>query len=204
MFIIFLLLFSRSLCANLVQRDASLGRIIGRRIDSPTPYESFLGIPYAQPPIGDLRFLPPLPVSTWQDDLLALKPPPYCPQLKGDQVIGEEDCLFLNVHTPAVAQVGEKLPVMVWVHGGRFTSGSGSDPLFGPELLVQEGVVLVIINYRLGALGWLTTLTSEAPGNLGLRDIALALNWVRDNIGDYGGDSGRVTLFGNKCRQYGH
>ena len=195
---IFLLLFSSCYyCADLVQRDTSLGRIIGRRIEAATPFESFLGLPYALPPLADLRFSPPLPASTWQGDLTALVQPPSCPQLDGDKVVGEENCLFLNIFTPAEA--GEKLPVMVWVHGGRFTSGSGSDPLYGPELLVREGVVLVSINYRLGALGWLTTLSADAPGNLGLRDIALALTWVRDNIGDFGGDCERVTVFGTSA-----
>ena len=197
MLIIFLLLFSSCNCVDLIQRDTSLGRIIGKRINAAAPYESFLGVPYALPPVADLRFLPPTPASSWQGDLTALAPPPSCPQLDGDKVIGDENCLFLNIYTPAVAE--EKLPVMIWIHGGRFTSGSGSDPLFGPELLVKEGVVLVSINYRLGALGWLTTLSSDAPGNLGLRDIALAFTWVRNNIGDYGGDSERVTVFGTSA-----
>ena len=197
MLIIFLLLFSICHCGDHVQRDTSLGRIIGRRNDAEVPYESFLGVPYALPPVADLRFLPPSPASSWQGDLIALAPPPSCPQLAGDKVVGNENCLFLNIYTPAEA--GEKLPVMVWIHGGRFTSGNGSDPLYGPELLVKEGVILVSINYRLGALGWLTTLSSDAPGNLGLRDIALALTWVRDNIADYGGDSERVTVFGTSA-----
>ena len=197
MLIIFLLLFSSCNCVDPVQRDTSLGRIIGRRINAAAPYESFLGVPYALPPVADLRFLPPAPASSWQGHLTATAPPPSCPQMDGDKVIGEENCLFLNIYTPAEAD--GKLPVMVWIHGGRFTSGSGSDPLYGPELFVKEGVVLVSINYRLGALGWLTTLSSDAPGNLGLRDIALALTWVKENIGDYGGDSERVTVFGTSA-----
>ena len=197
MIIIFLLIFSTCHCGDHVWRETSLGRIIGWKVDAVTPYESFLGVPYALPPVAGLRFLPPLPGLSWQGDLPALVSPPSCPQLNEDQLVGAEDCLFLNIYTPA--EEGEKLPVMVWIHGGRFTSGSGSDPLYGPELLVNEGVVVVSINYRLGALGWLTTLSSDAPGNLGLRDMALALTWVRDNIGDYGGDGERVTVFGTSA-----
>ena len=201
MCLLLLLLFAASLSGEeLVVRRTRLGAITGQvSMVGEVPLESYLGVPYAAPPLGALRFLPPFPAPAWPGGALAaLLAAPACPQLawRGGGVVGEEDCLALNIFTPTGA---EGLAVMVWVHGGAFIKGSSSDGHYGPELLVAEGVLLVTINYRLGALGWLTTLEQEAPGNLGLRDMALALAWVRDNIGEFGGDPGRVTVFGQSA-----
>ena len=199
--LLLLLLIAASLRGEgveLVVRRTRLGTITGlETVVGEITLESYLGVPYAAPPLGALRFLPPAPAPDWPGGALhALQPAPACPQLGGGGVVGAEDCLALNIFTPAGA---EGLAVMVWVHGGAFIKGSSSDGQYGPELLVTEGVLLVTLNYRLGALGWLTTLEAEAPGNLGLRDVALALAWVRDNIAGFGGDPGRVTVFGQSA-----
>ena len=164
---LFLLLFSCFVSSPLVEaveRQTALGTIVGQTVESPwVHYEAFYGVPYAQPPVDQLRFLPPVPAAEWEGGTLkALDPPPMCPQLDGDQVVGEEDCLQLSIFTPATGD--EKLAVMVFIHGGAFLHGSSSSPNYGPDLLISKGVVLVTVNYRLGALGWLTNLTPQAPG----------------------------------------
>ena len=161
---LFLLLFlGSSVLAENIERQTSLGKIVGHAIDGPVPYQAFLGVPYAQPPLNQLRFLPPLPADHWEGQQLeALDAPPACPQLDGEHVVGDEDCLQLSIFTPATG--GEKLAVMVFIHGGAFVHGASSSPHYGPDLLISRGVVLVTVNYRLGALGWLTNLTPDAPG----------------------------------------
>lgn len=109
---------------------------------------------------------------------------------------GDENCLFLNVYTPDPKKVH---PVMVWVHGGSFTSGSGDAWWFGPSLLVNEDVVVVTFNYRLGILGFLSSGDGVIQGNYGLKDMTMALKWVRDNIADFGGDPNEVTIFGESA-----
>ncbi|XP_043235654.1 juvenile hormone esterase-like [Amphibalanus amphitrite] len=115
--------------------------------------------------------------------------------------LGQEDCLFLNVYSPRLPESKEEkgLPVMVWVHGGGFISGSGDDDIFGVDYLLDEDVVVVTFNYRLGVFGFITTEDGFATGNLGLRDQALALQWVRDNIAAFGGDPELVTIFGESA-----
>lgn len=166
----------------------------------PSGNQAFFNLPYAIPPLGTLRFQPPLPAPPLASTLDATSRHVRCPQPKGGAVEGEEDCLVLNLYTPyRPAPPGSPLPVMVYVHGGSFTSGSGAEDSVGPWLLVESGVILIAVNYRLGVLGGLTTGTMEAPGNLGLRDILLALTWVRENVADFGGDPGRITLFGESA-----
>ena len=134
-----------------------------------TSLQEYLGLPYASPPLGPLRFLPPSPASPWSGgETSGLARKPSCPQLQEGGVTGREDCLYLNIATPN-RESGELLPVMVFIHGGAFVSKAPGDSLYGAKLMVEQGVLLVTLNYRLGALGWLTTLTSQAPGNLGLR-----------------------------------
>lgn len=169
--------------------------------------KSFLGLRYANPPIGNQRFLPPVPAASWQDTFDATCHPnrPMQPQTVGtlgQTVPGElnEDCLFLNIATPSTE--GDKRPVMVWIHGGGFGAG-GANEYDGRVLARQGNVVVVTINYRLGPFGFLdlSGLGDEfiGSGSNGFRDQVLALEWIRDNIADYGGDPGNVTVFGESA-----
>ena len=171
---------------------------------------SYRGIPYAAPPVGDLRWQPPVAPEPWTEPLLATKKPAICPQttFAGLPVPGfnpSEDCLYLNVDTPAL---GSNLPVMVWIHGGGFTIGEGLQTdggTSGDRIAREAGTVVVSMNYRLGQLGFLahSALTKESPdeasGNYGLMDQAAALAWVQDNIASFGGDPDNVTIFGESA-----
>ncbi|MBE1488599.1 carboxylesterase/lipase family protein [Plantactinospora soyae] len=166
-------------------------------------HRSFQGIPYAAPPVGELRWQPPRPAARWTGIRDAGRPGPACAQLRGlpmDQPSESEDCLYLNVTTPA-ARPGRQLPVMVWLHGGHFLFGQG-DVYGGRSLATRGDVVVVTVNYRLGPLGFLAHPALDAgpgrptSGNVGLEDQQAALRWVRDNAAAFGGDSGNVTLFG--------
>ncbi|MDI6875046.1 carboxylesterase/lipase family protein [Candidatus Solincola sp.] len=171
---------------------------------------SFLGIPYAAPPVGELRWKEPQPVEPWVEVRPCLDYGPSCPQPRSDWTgqldVGEtsEDCLYLNVWTPARTQQ-DRLPVMVWIHGGAFQTGSGSLPIYDGTGLASRGVVVVTINYRLGPLGFLAhpLLSEESPhgvsGNYGLLDQVAALEWVQRNIAAFGGDPGKVTVFGESA-----
>jgi carboxylesterase type B len=165
---------------------------------------AFLGIPFAAPPVGALRWRPPAAVQGWSGVRDALAFGPDFPQpadahfRSGPQ---DEDCLYLNVWTPSV-DGGVKLPVLVWLFGGGFSTGSGSDDRTDGARLASEGAVVVTINYRCGLFGFLAhpALSAEAQqgvsGNYGLLDQLAALRWVRDNISEFGGDPSRVTAFG--------
>lgn len=174
--------------------------------------ESFKGIPYAAPPVGDLRWRAPRPVASWKGIRDASKYAPACIQKAPgglDVVAGEglkesEDCLYLNVWTPA-KDSGAKLPVMVWIHGGGYNFGSASEPLYDGAHLASKGVVVVSIAYRLNVFGFLAlpALSREAPyhssGNYGILDQIAALKWVRANIAAFGGDPGNVTIWGQSA-----
>ncbi|XP_030024687.2 venom carboxylesterase-6 [Manduca sexta] len=187
------------------QIGALRGRKLVTRTNNQTPYYSFKGIRYAQPPRGSLRFRPPVPLESWSGVRDALEEGAVCPHrfMLFDTYKGDEDCLFLNVYTPALPDklsgYNPKLVVMVWIHGGAFAVGSGNAFLYGPDHLVSAGVVLVTLNYRLGALGFLSLENDEVPGNMGLKDQVMALKWVRDNIEAFGGDPNRVTIFGESA-----
>lgn len=162
----------------------------------------YKGIPYAAPPVGDLRWKPPQPVAPWEGVRECTQWGNRCAQLG---TFGEgnpsEDCLYLNVITPAKT-TADKLPVMVFFHGGGLTIGSGNGPLYNHHALPQHGVVLVTVNHRLGAIGFLAhpALSAEsehnASGNYGILDLVAALQWVHDNIAAFGGDPDNVTIFG--------
>ncbi len=170
--------------------------------------ERYLGIRYAKAPVGELRFRAPQPVERWDGvyDATALGPSaPQPPPLPGSFMVeGElrtdEDCLFLNVYTRKAD--GGRRPVMVWIHGGAYIIGSG-DMYDGRSLVRHGDVVVVTLNYRLGALGWLALDHLDASlagsGNNGIRDQIEALRWVRDNIAAFGGDPGNVTIFGESA-----
>ena len=170
---------------------------------------AFLGIPFAAPPVGDLRWREPQPVAAWTGVRKADAFGPRCMQGRvfDDMVFRDEpseDCLYLNVWTPA-RTAAEKLPVMVWIYGGGFQAGSASEPRQDGGQLARKGVVVVSLNYRLCVFGFLAhpDLTREsgrgASGNYGLMDQVAALRWVRDNVAGFGGDPGNVTIFGESA-----
>ena len=174
---------------------------------------TFKGIPYAAPPVGELRWKPPQPVEPWDEPLACTSFGPACPQPGQSETpylelltvgTADEDCLHLNVWSPAESPE-EHLPVMVWIHGGSFETGSGAMSVYEGSDLARMGVVVVTINYRLGAFGFLAHpgLTAEfeegGSGNYGLLDQIAALEWVRDNIAGFGGDPDRVTVFGESA-----
>jgi para-nitrobenzyl esterase len=191
-----------------LQTEVATGRLAGRR---DAGVDLFLGIPFAAPPTGEGRFRAPRPPEPWSGVRDATRYGFASPQnaLDAGALPGmdvgrqDEDCLTLNVFTPA-ADAGRR-PVMVWIHGGAFVIGAGSQAIYDGRSLARHGdVVIVTINYRLGALGFLdlgARFGEEArdSGNLGLRDQIAALEWVRENIGAFGGDPGNVTIFGESA-----
>jgi para-nitrobenzyl esterase len=162
----------------------------------------FLGIPYAAPPTGKLRWQPPAPPAHWTGVRRATQFAPHCPQSASPfgRASTSEDCLFLNVFTaPGRSRAGR--PVMVWIHGGALVTGESDD--YDPAALVRDGVTVVTVNYRLGALGFLADSALAGPtgaaGDYGLMDQQAALRWVQANIGRFGGDARNVTLFGESA-----
>lgn len=178
---------------------------------------AFLGIPYATPPVGALRWRPPQPVTPWDGLRKAtsfsasawqtIAAEGFGPWTSEFVVSGpvSEDCLYLNVWAPAGRHAGPR-PVLVWIHGGGFIQGAGSVPIYDGRALAAEGIVVVTINYRLGVLGFLAhpelARESDTPagyGNFGLQDQLAALRWVQANIADFGGDPGAVTVAGQSA-----
>ena len=182
------------------------GQIRGAYAEANLDIMTFKGVPFAAPPVGELRWRPPEPVEPWTGVHDATTTGSICVQAAGGlepQEPQSEDCLFLNVWAPR--EPTEPQPVMVWIHGGSYTGGSGSTPLYDGTQLASQGVVLVTINYRLNVFGFLAhpALSAEsdhdASGNYGLMDMVAALEWVRDNISAVGGDPDRVTIFGESA-----
>ncbi|XP_039430550.1 venom carboxylesterase-6 [Culex pipiens pallens] len=181
------------------------GVLVGRYLHSFTGRGilAFLGVPYAKPPVGELRFKAPLPFGDWTGVRTALTDAPLCsqrdPYRRDMDISGVEDCLQLNVYVPErPAQVGP-LPVMVFFHGGGWQCGSGNRMFYGPDFLLDHDVVYVGANFRLGPLGFLSTEQEDCPGNNGLKDQNLVLRWIRDNIAAFGGDPDSVTIFGESA-----
>jgi len=185
------------------------GQIVGHVLANGSA--EFRGIPYAAPPLGQLRWTPPQPPAQWGGVRAAHKYAPACLHPRDTPAMFErfetedEDCLYLNVWTPSPVRPGAKLPVMAWIHGGAFMTGTASDEyLFGGDL-AQSNVVVVNFNYRLGPFGFLAhpALSAESPqkvsGNYGLLDQIAALRWIQRNIAAFGGDPGNVTLFGESA-----
>ncbi|XP_068941904.1 cocaine esterase-like isoform X2 [Petaurus breviceps papuanus] len=171
----------------------------------------FLGIPFAKPPVGALRFSPPQPPDSWSNVKDATSHPPACLQdvtileklakimkVNIPVTANSEDCLYLNIYVPVHAKEGAGLPVMVWIHGGALVLGSASVH-DGSVLSASQNVVVVTIQYRLGVLGFFSTGDEHAPGNWGFLDQVAALRWVQKNIAHFGGDPGLVTIFGESA-----
>uniref|UniRef100_A0A8C5RP98 Carboxylic ester hydrolase n=1 Tax=Laticauda laticaudata TaxID=8630 RepID=A0A8C5RP98_LATLA len=192
------------------------GELQGQRIrvrGAERDVEVFLGIPYAKPPVGSLRFSPPQLAEPWTGLRDATSYPPMCLQ---DPLVGQalsdafanteqrislrimEDCLYLNIYVPAHSDKAEQLPVMVWIHGGGLLIGAAST-YDGSVLSAYENVVVVAIQYRLGILGFYSTGDEHARGNWGLLDQVAALQWIQENIANFGGDPESVTIFGNSA-----
>ncbi|MCP5183849.1 MAG: carboxylesterase family protein [Pseudomonadales bacterium] len=187
------------------------GTVRGAWADAPAGIRVFRGVPYAQPPVGARRFRPPAPLPPWTGTRPATAFGPACPQNPAPDAFvwsrgpfeQNEDCLYLNIWTPAATDAA--LPVMVWLHGGSHTTGFGHARIFDGTRLASRGVVLVTINYRLGALGFLAHPALAdgdehgSTGNYGLLDAIAALTWVRDNIAAFGGNPDNVTVFGQSA-----
>uniref|UniRef100_T1H0G8 Carboxylic ester hydrolase n=1 Tax=Megaselia scalaris TaxID=36166 RepID=T1H0G8_MEGSC len=162
---------------------------------------SFLGIPYAKAPVGELRFKSPVPYPGWEGQRSATEDGSSCTQafaLLADE--GNEDCLFLNVYTPPLENITNSgLSVMVWYHGGAWFAGSNNHLFYGPEYILDHDIILITVNYRLGALGFLSSETLDCPGNFGLKDQVEALRWVKEHISSFGGNPNDVTIFGESA-----
>ncbi|XP_059468276.1 esterase FE4-like [Neocloeon triangulifer] len=178
------------------------GTLVGTVMESQngSKFYSFQGIPYAAAPVGKLRFQNPTKPPRWTGDFMAVKEGNECIQknVVFPWITGAEDCLYLNVYTPSVHE-NNNLPVMVWIHGGGFSQGSGGAFLYGPQFLLNHQVVLVTFNYRLGMLGFLNMGTPEISGNYGLKDQVAVLKWVQENIRYFGGNPKLVTIFGESA-----
>src|SRR5258708_2427777 len=181
------------------------GKVHGKTIND-GKVSAFLGLPYAAPPVGDLRWKAPQPPAKWTGERDATKYAAHCAQnpVFADMVfkdgVDSEDCLFLNVYAAADAPAKSKLPVMFWIHGGGFSGGASSEPRHNGDFLPLKGVVLITINYRLGVFGFLATAemakeANGAAGNYGLLDMVAGLQWVKANIGEFGGNPDNVTIF---------
>uniref|UniRef100_A0A4X1V1Q4 Carboxylic ester hydrolase n=1 Tax=Sus scrofa TaxID=9823 RepID=A0A4X1V1Q4_PIG len=196
--------------------DTAQGRVLGKYVSLEglaQPVAVFLGVPFAKPPLGSLRFAPPQPAEPWSFVKNTTSYPPMCCQ---DPVAGQmtsdlftnrkerlipefsEDCLYLNIYTPADLTKRGRLPVMVWIHGGGLVVG-GASTYDGLALAAHENVVVVAIQYRLGIWGFFSTGDEHSRGNWGHLDQVAALHWVQENIANFGGDPGSVTIFGESA-----
>ncbi|XP_052684712.1 carboxylesterase 1C-like isoform X1 [Crassostrea angulata] len=184
---------------NEVEIQTRLGNIIGlQQVTNRGTVYQFLDVPYGKPPIGHLRFQKPQPFGAWSQTLNATILGPMCYQSRQQTTKYpgiSEDCLKLNIYVPTGVVSSNNKPVMVWIHGGGFVYGSGGD-YDGSSLSLNGDVIVVTMNYRLGIFGFLQSKNYKAKGNAGLWDQILALNWVRYNIKDYGGNPKDVTIFG--------
>uniref|UniRef100_A0A2K5QVE6 Carboxylic ester hydrolase n=1 Tax=Cebus imitator TaxID=2715852 RepID=A0A2K5QVE6_CEBIM len=196
--------------------DTMHGKVLGKFISLQgfaQPVAVFLGIPFAKPPLGPLRFTPPQPAEPWSFVKNATSYPPMCSQdAVAGQVLSEfftnrkeniplkfsEDCLYLNIYTPADLAKKSRLPVMVWIHGGGLLL-DGASTYDGLPLAAYENVVVVTIQYRLGIWGFFSTGDEHSRGNWGHLDQLAALRWVQDNIASFGGNPGSVTIFGESA-----
>ncbi|GJQ72645.1 hypothetical protein Trydic_g1307 [Trypoxylus dichotomus] len=202
-FVIYALCNIRVLKASL-EVETQNGFVIGRQI-SDSLY-GWSGIPFAKPPLGNLRFEVPEAPDNWTGTWDATYDRSQCVVVETaslpDSLIypqGNEDCLYINVYSSKLPTNGTLLPVMVWIYGGGFIDGNSSYTFYGPDRLVAKEVVFVSFNYRVGIFGFLSTNDNVAPGNVGLKDQVFALKWVQNNIKAFGGDPNQVTIFGGSA-----
>nr|XP_053646160.1 carboxylic ester hydrolase-like [Cherax quadricarinatus] len=168
-------------------------------------FYSYYNIPYAKPPLGKLRFKDPVEADPWEGVRVGKREyPTPCIQIPflslisgGTELVGHEDCLYLNVFSSKPNQTEAGLPVLVYIHGGAYFGDSSS--LYPPHVLLNEDIVLITLQYRLGVLGFLSTEDEVMPGNQGLKDQALALRWVKVNVRQFGGDPEKITIFGESA-----
>lgn len=198
---------AQTACAAGTTVSTANGAVCGTQVAVTSPATTlnvYQGIPFAQPPVGALRWAAPQPPANWSGTLAATQAGNVCPQasLAAGVSTGSEDCLYLNVWKPAGASAGAALPVMLYIYGGAFIIGSGSAPLYnGAQLAAGGNVIVVTFNYRLGALGFLAASDSKVSlaGNFGLLDQRAAMQWVQTNIAAFGGDPSKVTIFGESA-----
>jgi para-nitrobenzyl esterase len=219
-FALIVLLFAplSAIAEDLLYVVTAQGAVHGKTIND-GKVRAFLGLPYAAPPVGKLRWRAPEPPAKWNGVRKAIDFGAHCAQIPNAfpgmrfQDSGpSEDCLFLNVYTPLHAHVGSNLPVMFWIHGGGYVAGSASEPHFNGDFLPLKDVILVTINYRLGVFGFLAAndglaaqseiRTKYGPGNYGLMDMIAALHWVHENIRAFGGNPDNVTAFGESAGSF--
>jgi len=186
-----------SLADNSLIRDIEQGQLKGVQEGHSI---HFRAIPYAQAPVGNMRWQAPAPPTSWQGLRSADRFGYICPQ-KNQANVSREDCLTLNISAPSQPNTHEKLPVIVWLHGGGFVSGSGASPVFSSEKWNKENVILVTLNYRLGAMGFFAHPALKHPegSNYGLMDMIAALKWLQTNIGEFGGNPERLTIMGGSA-----
>ena len=215
--IIFLSLINLTISASMAQTDNTFSLqatiksgVIEGYYDTKTGLQVYLGVPYAKPPVGELRWKAPQPVDNWKSTLAAKKfgPRPVQPIVFGDMQSRSnglsEDCLYLNIWSPAKRNT-TGLPVLVYFFGGGFVAGDGSEPRYDGAAMAKKGIVAVTINYRLGIFGFFAhpELSKESPykasGNYGLLDQAFALQWVAHNIAAFGGDPKKITIAGESA-----
>ncbi|XP_055902947.1 esterase E4-like [Eupeodes corollae] len=177
--------------------ETNLGTIRGfiMRTDKGSPFIAFRGIRYAEAPIGEKRFKAPIAIKSWAGELDATQDGFMCPQTGKPAHLISEDCLFLNVYSKNTTTTVNR-PVIVYLHGGANVYGGSHSLEAGPEYLMESDIVLVTMNFRLGAFGYLSTRTKEAPGNFGYLDQLMALQWVHDHISRFGGNPHSVTIIG--------
>ena len=211
--LLFLTASAPALAADPPHAATDKGPVVGKLSDD-GEIRIFLGIPYAAPPVGPLRWKPPQPAANWTEPRLAQTYGSHCVQANLFQDMtfhdpgSSEDCLTLNVWAPQAASPGAKLPVMVWIYGGGFYAGSTSERRQDGEALAHKGVILVSMNYRLNIFGFFAhpALAAESPehaaGNYGLMDQAAALQWVKRNISNFGGDPTNITVFGESAGSF--
>ncbi|RZC35544.1 COesterase and/or Abhydrolase 3 domain containing protein, partial [Asbolus verrucosus] len=162
-------------------------------------YYTFQKIPYATPPTGDLRFKAPQPAQNWDGILDTTNIDVSCYQTSSNPSTESEDCLFINIFTPKLPSEDPKVsfPVLFYIHGGGFIDGSS--PSFQTDLFINNDIVVASINYRVGVFGFLSTQDEVVPGNNGLKDQLLALQWAHDNIKLFGGDPEKITIYGQSA-----